>query len=257
MHKDLLHRVLGTSVSFFDVTPLGRILNRFSSDMNVVDEDLSQTISQMVNTLFGCFGALMAIVGSTKGTFLLLLAPMIYIYNRILTYFRKANTTIARMEAISRSPIYADFSQALVGKIIPIFGRVLRMISLILIVIITGINSIRAYHEEDRFIKHLEAQVDSNTIANVTSLIAAEWLTLRLDILGAIITLFIAILAVASNGFIPAGFLALGLSNSFQVTGLLKYCIRMVASFEAQMNSVERIMYYISSIDQEGSGIEI
>jgi len=99
--------------------------------------------------------------------------------------------------------------------------------------------------------------VDSNTIANVTSLIGAEWLALRLDVLGAIITTFIAVLAVASDGFIPASFLALGLSSSFQVTALLKYFIRMVASFEAQMNSVERIMYYIANIDQEGSGKEV
>lgn len=98
-----------------------------------VDEELSQTISQVTNSLFSCIGALAAIAASTKGTFLALIVPLIFVYNYVQTFFRKTNTTVARMESISRSPIYADFSQAL-----------------------TGLVSIRAYHEEDRFVHHLE-----------------------------------------------------------------------------------------------------
>lgn len=229
LHEDLLHRILAAPISFFDITPLGRILNRFSSDMLTIDEELSQSISQVVNTLFGCIGALLSIVIATTGTFMILLVPIIYIYNLIQKYFRKTNTTIARMESISRSPIYADFSQTLIG-----------------------LNSIRAYGKQDRFIKTLEYQVDHNTIANVTSQIAAEWLAIRLDFLGAIVTCFIAILGIASpKGFVPAGWLALALASSFQVTVLLKFCVRMIATLEAQMNAVERIMYYIANVEQE------
>ena len=109
---------------------------RFSSDLLTVDEELSQTISQVTNSVFSCIGALAAIAAATKGTFLALVPPLIYIYNYVQTYFRKTNTTVARMESISRSPIYADFSQTL-----------------------TGLVSIRAYHEQDRFIKHLGGSI--------------------------------------------------------------------------------------------------
>ena len=63
LHYDLLRRILSVPVAFFDVTPLGRILNRFSSDMLTVDEELSQTISQVTNSLFSCLGSLFAIAG--------------------------------------------------------------------------------------------------------------------------------------------------------------------------------------------------
>lgn len=230
LHADLLKAVAGAPVSFFDITPLGRILNRFSSDMQTIDEDLTQTLTQATNSFFQTFGALGAVAGSTNGTFLILMLPLIAIYSRVQAYFRATNTTVARLEAVSRSPMYADFSQALQGT-----------------------NSIRAYGEAPRFITNLEAILDRNSIAGITQQLAGQWLAIRLDVLGAFISFFVAIMAVATTGFIPAGFLALGLSYSFQITTYLKFCVRILATGEAQMNSVERVLFYAQNIEQEKS----
>lgn len=118
LHGNLLSAILAAPIAFFDVTPIGRVLNRFSSDMVVVDEELSQTITQLTNSLFSCIGAVGAIAGATKGTFLVLCVPLIFLYERIQRYFRKSNTAIARNQSVSLSPIYADFSQALTGQLV-------------------------------------------------------------------------------------------------------------------------------------------
>lgn len=228
LHEQLLSRTLGAPISFFDVTPVGRILNRFSSDMSTIDEELSQTISQVLNSFFACLGSIGAIAGATKGTFLILLVPLMFLYTRVQSYFRKTNTTVARLESVSRSPIYADFSQAL-----------------------SGISSIRAYKDAQRFILHLEAQLDNNSIAAITAQLAGQWLAIRLDVLGASISFFVALIAVTSGGFIPAGYMAIGLLYSFQLITFLKFAVRMSATGEAQMNSVERIKYYIDNVPQE------
>ena len=83
--------------------------------------------------------------------------------------------------------------------------------------------------------------------------LGTQWLSVRLDFFGALISFFVALIGVAtlSSKFIPAGSLALGLSFSFQLTQFLKFAVRMVAQFEAQMNSVERIKYYSEEIPQE------
>lgn len=227
-HEGLLQRTLGAPISFFDVTPLGRILNRFSSDMSVVDEELSQTISQVFNSFSQCLGAIGAVAGATKGTFLILIVPLLMFYSNIQGYFRKTNTVIARLESISRSPIYSEFSQAL-----------------------TGVNSIRAYKDDKRFIDTLEQRLNQNSVAGVTQQLAGQWLAIRLDILGALISFFIALITATSSGFIPPEFLALGLSYSFQLTTFLKFAVRMSATLEAQMNAVERIKFYIDEIEQE------
>ena len=232
LHEQMLTTILNAPVAFFDVTPLGRILNRFSSDMNVVDEELSQTSSQVLNSLFACVGAVGAIAGATKGTFLILLLPIVYVYANIQTFFRKTNTAVARLESVSRSPIYADFSQTLVGA-----------------------SSVRAYGESQRFIDHLELQLDRNSIAAITSQLAGQWLAIRLDVLGAFISFFVALIAVVTKkqGFIPAGYMALGLTYSFQLTQFLKFCVRMLATMESLFSSVERIKYYIDNVPQEKS----
>jgi len=230
LHNNLLGATLGAPVAFFDVTPLGRILNRFSSDMQVVDEDLSQNISQLSNSLFQCLGAVGAIAGATLGTFLVLCVPLVVVYERFQRFFRKSNTAIARLQSVSLSPIYADFSQAL-----------------------AGLNSIRAYGVGADFITRLQRRVDYNSTAFVMTNLASQWLALRLDFLGSLISLFVAVIAVstASMGFIPAGYLALGLTYSFQLTTYLKFAVRMMASFEASMNAVERQKFYIDNIEQE------
>jgi ATP-binding cassette subfamily C (CFTR/MRP) protein 1 len=96
LHLGLLQGILNSPISFFDGTPIGRILNRFSSDMVVIDEELSQTLSQVTNTFSNVLGALGAIIGATKGTFLILFVPLVFMYNEIQKYFRNTNTAVAR-----------------------------------------------------------------------------------------------------------------------------------------------------------------
>ena len=83
LHMDLLRSITSAPVWFFDVTPLGRILNRFSSDMSIVDEDLTQTINQLINSMYACFGAAAAICAATKGTFGIMLIFLIYFYYQV------------------------------------------------------------------------------------------------------------------------------------------------------------------------------
>eukprot|EP01033_Poteriospumella_lacustris_P004212 gene4212-3005_t len=227
-HDTVLRRVLFFPVSFFDITPIGRIINRFSQDMATIDEDLAQTISQAISMMGSVAGSVGAIAGSTKGTFLILMVPLAYLYRIFNQYFRKTNTAIARLEAVSRSPIYADFSQTLSGTI-----------------------TIRAYGQSDRFIEKLEGYANTNTVPGVLQQVASQWLAIRLDFLGAIVMFFMGALTVSSDSvnFIPAGYLGLGLSYAIQMTSLLKMMVRVTATMEAQFNAVERIRHYAQNIE--------
>jgi ABC-type multidrug transport system fused ATPase/permease subunit len=186
-------------------------------------------VSQGLNSIASVLSAIVAISGATKGTFLILLLPIAVFYQMVQKFFKATNTSVARLESISRSPIYADFSQAL-----------------------NGMTTIRAYNDAPRFIEGLERCVDANSVANVTDKLAGQWLGIRLDLIGALISFFMAVLAAAAPGFIPPGFLALGLMYSFQLTTYLKFLVRMMAQLEAQLNSVERVKYYMDNIECEG-----
>ena len=230
LHENLLTRILRAPVAFFDVTPTGRVLARFAADMDKIDLDLTQSIGQGMGTIFSVLGAIGAIVAATKGTFLIALIPMGYFYYLIQKWFRRTSTELERVTSISISPIFADFSQVL-----------------------SGTSTVRAYSEQSRFFRQCQSSFDKfNACYNVQQM-CNYWLGLRLDVLGGFIGFFVGAIAVgtAQYDFIPAGWLGLALSYSIEVTGFLKHGVRMIATVEADMNSVERVLYYSESIDTE------
>lgn len=230
LHEDLTASVLRAPVAFFDVTPVGRILNRFSADMDKIDLQLTQSLGQGISTIFSVLGAIAAIIAATKGTFLVPLIPIGYIYYVIQKWFRKTSTELQRVNSIANSPIFADFSQTL-----------------------SGTSTIRAYGEESRFFAQCQQSFDTMNASYVLVQLTSNWLGLRLDVLGGIIGAFIGGIAVGthSSNFIPAGWLGLALSYAIEVTGYLKHGVRMIATVEADMNSVERVLFYSNNIAAE------
>jgi ATP-binding cassette, subfamily C (CFTR/MRP), member 1 len=230
LHDDLTESVLRAPVAFFDVTPTGRILNRFAADMDKIDLELTQSISQGIATIFNVLGAIGAMVAATKGVFLGPLIPIGFAYHRIQKWFRKTSTELQRINSIANSPIFADFSQ-----------------------ILTGTSTIRAYDEEQRFFRQCNESFDNMNASYILLQLASSWLSLRLDIIGGLMGAFIGAVAVSTsaNGFISAGWLGLALSYSIEVTTYLKHGVRMIATIEAQMNSVERVLYYTNNIKAE------
>ena len=230
LHEDLTASVLRAPVAFFDVTPVGRILNRFSADMDKIDLQLTQSLGQGISTIFSVLGALGAIIAATKGTFLAPLLPIGYIYYVIQKWFRKTSTELQRVNSIANSPIFADFSQTL-----------------------SGTSTIRAYGEESRFFNQCQQSFDTMNASYVLVQLTNNWLGLRLDVLGGIIGAFIGGMAVGtySMNFISAGWLGLALSYAIEVTGYLKHGVRMIATVEAEMNSVERVIFYSQNIAAE------
>jgi ATP-binding cassette subfamily C (CFTR/MRP) protein 1 len=230
LHDGITDSVMRAPVAFFDITPIGRILNRFAADMDKLDLELTQTVSQGVSTVFSVLGALGAIVAATKGSFLVALIPLGYTYNVVQKWFRKTSTELQRVTSVSNSPIFADFSQTL-----------------------SGTSTIRAYGVQHDFFNKCKGSFDNMNASYVLVQLAGYWLALRLDIMGGVISMFIGIIAVSTldSGFIPAGWLGLALSYSIEVTSYLKHGVMMIARLEADMSSVERILFYTDKIEPE------
>jgi ABC-type multidrug transport system fused ATPase/permease subunit len=225
LHRRLLLSVLNSPVSFFDTTPLGRVLNRFSSDIATIDENLASNMGFVLGMITSVSAAIGAIAYTTTGTFVALAIPLIIMYYRIQLYFRKTNTELKRLENISRSPIYTEFNQALVGA-----------------------SSLRAYGEQDRFIARLSTAVDRNSSVQIAQQLIKWWLTVRLDTIGGLVSCFVAALCAGDPGFISVSYLSLSLSSAFAMVGWLKWLVALSADVEASMNSAERIKYYTETL---------
>lgn len=79
LHHNLLTNKLHTPQSFFDTTPIGRIINRFSKDIYVIDEALPTTVLMFLGTFFVSLSTMIVIVASTP-IFAVVIAPLALIY---------------------------------------------------------------------------------------------------------------------------------------------------------------------------------
>lgn len=197
LHDDLLRSIMRAPMSFFDTTPVGRVINRFARDCDRIDLELPPTMAQLTGTIVNVTGALAAMVVATKGTFVVLLAPILAIYYYVQRWFRLSSTEIQRLESVSRSPIFTSFTESVMGA-----------------------PSLRAYGQAPDRIVENKKRVDTNTQALQVLQFASQWLSIRLDIIGAAASCFIAAVAIATqeHAFVPAEWVAVGMAFSMEVT---------------------------------------
>jgi ABC-type multidrug transport system fused ATPase/permease subunit len=237
LHRGLMFSILAAPQSFFDTTPVGRILSRFSKDLYSIDVEVSDNLDFFLSMVLSVIISLGSILFVTPW-FGIAVLPLGYFYMSILNYFRDVSRETKRLESVSRSPVYAHFSETL-----------------------GGLTTIRAYGQSARFHEEFDRKSDENIRAYYCIKTADRWLSVRLEFIGAIIAGLSAVFAcnvVISNSVSghggSQGFSSLaGLSISFaiSITGMLNWCVRTFAQLEAGMNGVERVLYYSEEIAQE------
>ncbi|CAG7836472.1 unnamed protein product, partial [Allacma fusca] len=151
-HSDMLNRILKSPMSFFDTTPIGRIVNRFAKDVDVADNTLPTMIRMWLNSFYQVLATIVVISYSTP-IFIAVLIPIGLLYYFVQRVFVASTRQLKRMESVTRSPIYSHFGET-----------------------ITGASTIRAYGQQDRFILDSEAKVDYNQMAYFPAIVANRWM---------------------------------------------------------------------------------
>ncbi|KAM0254312.1 hypothetical protein ACHAQJ_006898 [Trichoderma viride] len=223
LHERMANAIFRSPMSFFDTTPAGRILNRFSSDIYRVDEVLARTFNMLfVNVAKS--GFTLIIISVSTPAFVALIVPIALAYYWIQRYYLRTSRELKRLDSVSRSPIYAHFQESL-----------------------GGVTTIRAYRQLDRFQLENEWRVDANLRAYFPSISANRWLAVRLEFIGAVVILAaagFAIVSVASHSGLSAGLVGLAMSYALQITTSLNWIVRQTVEVETNIVSVERVLEY-------------
>uniref|UniRef100_A0A7E4VNW5 ABC-type glutathione-S-conjugate transporter n=1 Tax=Panagrellus redivivus TaxID=6233 RepID=A0A7E4VNW5_PANRE len=222
LHNPLILNLLKSPLQFFDTTPLGRVLNRVGKDMELVDLKLTGSFRFLIIAFFNVIQTLFIISMSTP-LFIVIAVPMAAFYIFILRYFISSSRQLQRLSSITRSPLYAQFGETIQGAAV-----------------------IRAFRASQRFFDNFCNTVDENLMCKYHSLISARWLGIRLELIGNVIILSAALLAVLSKswGGMTAGVLGLSVSYSFNITMMLNFLIRQISEVETNIVAVERIKEY-------------
>ncbi|XP_062491143.1 multidrug resistance-associated protein 1 isoform X4 [Pezoporus occidentalis] len=220
LHLNLLHSVLRSPMSFFERTPSGNLVNRFSKEIDTIDSTIPPIIKMFMGSTFNVIGACVIILLATPIA-AVIIPPLGLVYLFVQRFYVATSRQLKRLESVSRSPVYSHFNETLLG-----------------------VSVIRAFEEQKRFIKQNDMKVDENQKAYYPSIVANRWLAVRLECVGNCIVLFAALFAVMARNKLSAGLVGLSVSYSLQITAYLNWLVRMSSELETNIVAVERVKEY-------------
>ncbi|KAG0275987.1 hypothetical protein BGZ95_008143 [Linnemannia exigua] len=220
LHERLLEKVLRLPMSFFDTTPLGRIVNRFSSDILSVDELIPWNVFHSVICIFSVLATIIVIALNTP-IFLAVVPFLVIIYGLVQAYYVRSSRALKRIDSVSKSPIYQHFSETL-----------------------TGVTTIRALGADKRFIAENAARADVSANAYFAWIVTNRWLQIRLECLGSVIVLSAALFAVLARDSLNSASAGLALSYAMGVTQDIVWLVSALCDLQNNLVCVERIEEY-------------
>ncbi|KAI9834194.1 MAG: hypothetical protein M1838_005549 [Thelocarpon superellum] len=222
-----MRRVLRAPMSFFDTTPLGRITNRFSKDIDVMDNTLSDSMRMYFFTM-AMITSVFTLIIVFFHYFAVALGPLFLMFLFAASYYRASAREMKRHEAVLRSDVFARFGEAL-----------------------SGTACIRAYGLQDRFVRSLKQAIDQMDSAYYLTFSNQRWLSVRLDCIGNLLVFTTGILVVTSRFNVSPSIAGLVLSYILSIVQMIQFTVRQMAEVENGMNATERLHYYGAELEEE------
>ncbi|RXM37114.1 Multidrug resistance-associated protein 4 [Acipenser ruthenus] len=220
LHNQMFQSILRTPVRFFDVNPIGRILNRFSKDIGQLDSLLALTFADFIQISLQIVGVI-AVAVSVIPWIIIPLIPLLIIFIILRRYFLQTSRDVKRLESTTRSPVFSHLSSSL-----------------------QGLWTIRAFKAEQRFQSEFDDHQDLHSESWFLFLTTSRWFSVRLDGLCTIFVPTVAFGSLLLANELEAGNVGLALSYAITLVGMFQWGVRQSAEVENQMTSVERVLDY-------------
>ncbi|CAG8497646.1 4035_t:CDS:2 [Ambispora leptoticha] len=222
LHNAMLDKILSAKIRFFDTTPIGRIMNRFSKDMETIDQNLSPILMFLIYSLIATTTVIL-VISSVMPTFLIAGFFIAALYVMIGAYYLSTSRALKRLESTTRSPVYAVFGETIIG-----------------------VATIRAFGAETRLMQKMLNLVDGNNRPFIFNWACNRWLHTRVDLAGGLVCLSTGVIVIYSlSKGMESGLAGFALTYALNFTGHIIWVLRMYALQELNMNSVERVQEYL------------
>uniref|UniRef100_A0A0X3P018 ABC-type xenobiotic transporter n=1 Tax=Schistocephalus solidus TaxID=70667 RepID=A0A0X3P018_SCHSO len=218
IHKRILDSVLQGEISFFESTPVGRILNRFSSDVGTVDDSLPFRLNIFLAVIFGLLGS-MVVTCLAMPTILIVCLPLVFVYWSVQRVYRGAARDLKRLASIARSPVYAHFSETIAGLVV-----------------------IRGLRKEEAFQATSGAHLNEQTRCELASLAASAWLNLRLQMIAVLAVAFVVFAAICGRllGWTDVSLAGLAVIYALMLANQMTATVSIMTDTEKDFVAVER-----------------
>ncbi|KAL2164779.1 hypothetical protein VTH06DRAFT_74 [Thermothelomyces fergusii] len=229
--KNLFERAMGrvanATFRFYDVTPVGRLMNRLTSDMGTIDGPIAWQLVMVAWYSVAWLSSMIVIAGATP-TFLIMSIAMTVTFVMIFNRFLPASQSLRRLETVYLSPLFSNFGT-----------------------LVEGLTTVRAFRSEPHFQNRIITNADAFQKMDHLYWCLQTWLQFRFDLLSAVSSFALALTAILSGlSSGTVGFVLASASSFVQSTHQL---CRRYGEMQMQFVSVERVVELLD-LDQEPQG---
>lgn len=227
LHNRMFKSVIFAKMSFFNATPIGRILNAFARHQYAIDAQLADSLMQLLQYLPLTLGAIILIIVvmyQTLGVF----GSALFLGAIIIIYMGNVESKLRDQDALTRSHIFSHLTASL-----------------------EGLFSIRAFEAENRFTNLFKQKVDENHKYLFGMNEIKCWSAFYLDVLVSFMIYCTVVVVVEFRRDYPAATSGLVISNVLQLLVFLQWTVRMFGEVKDKLSSVKQVTYYGDCVDQE------
>lgn len=220
LFRQLLWDVARSPIGFFEQTPIGNLLNRFSKETDIVDVDIPDKLRSLLIYAFGLLEVSLVVTVVTPLAVVALL-PLLLLYAGFQSLYVASSCQLKRLESARHSFVCSHVAETFQGSAV-----------------------VRAFRAQDPFVAQNDAYMDERQRASFPRLVADRWLAANLELLGNGLVFVAAMCAVLSKAHLSAGLVGFSVSAALQVTQTLQWAVRSWTDLESSIVSVERMKDY-------------
>ncbi|KAG9392235.1 ABC transporter [Carpediemonas membranifera] len=228
IHQNLVKHVLQAPMSFFETTPVGRIVNRFSTDIGLVDLSLQLnlmfTFVLVAAILFNLISMSVVLPG-----IIVIVIPVLIVYFILMRTVKSPFIQLRRLQGSSNSPVVSHFSET-----------------------IGGITTIRAHGDFRNNFHAAQDRMDDFLVPAHAFIDCQGYLFLRTQMLGAVLSSGVVIVAILLSHWISPSICLLAVTQLYGVSQLLTFLVLCYINLESDLASFERVCEYTDSLPSEG-----
>lgn len=221
---DSLTGTLWRPFMWWDANPVGRVMNRFSEDVEVMDKAVTNIIGVLFGAVLFLIGNSTVLAISNPWTLVILpfcIAGMEF-YGR---YYRKTIRELQRIYLVSVSSVYQDMVEAILGRV-----------------------TIRAFASSQRVMWASVGELDELQRAFFAKQALGLWITLRLSLIGFVLGIYTTLQPVLQYhgvlGSQSAALVGFSIEYSRGIVGVIQQLILNYSELEMQLVSIERLNEY-------------
>ncbi|EXJ57648.1 ATPase [Cladophialophora yegresii CBS 114405] len=224
MFRVIMERISNATFQFYDVTPVGRLMNRLTSDIGTIDGGIAELFLVVIWYAVAWVSS-MIVIASITPAFLLFAIALTLAFVMIFLRFLPTSQSLRRLEMVSLTPLMSNFGALL-----------------------NGLMTVRAFSAQTQFQEKNIQVTDAFQKMDHFYWSLQAWLMYRFDTLSAVSTFLLTLLAIFSN--LSAGLTAFVLISANKFVQATHTICKSYGQLQLNFVSVERVIE-LAHVEQE------